>query len=93
MTLTAKDERGTATTLLGTEGATEIHQIVDEVSRDGKREKTRVGMELILGSEIYMSMEIFMDNTRFDESDEDKLKIPYIAGYFRNEKVLTTLVP
>ena len=61
----AKDVRGTATTLLGTEGATEIHKRVDEVSTDGEREKTMAGAELILGSEIYMSMEIFMDITRF----------------------------
>ena len=64
MALIAKDVRGTATTLLGTEGATEIHKRVDEVSRDGEREKTRAGVELILGNEIYMSMEIFMDVTR-----------------------------
>ena len=34
----------------------------------------RVGMELILGSEIYMSME---GQYTICESDEDKLKIPY----------------
>ena len=90
----AKDVRGTATTLLGTEGATEIHKRVDEVSRDGEREKTRAGVELILGSEIYVHEHgNIYGYYKIYESDEDKLKIPNIAGYFRHEIFLTTLVP
>ena len=46
MILTAKDERDIATTLLGAEGAIEIHKRVHEVSRE--EEKIRADL---LGNE------------------------------------------